>query len=152
MPAPAGKFFVVLRAYSPKPAMLDGRWLPPAIVAQGAAKKSEAVANVRLYANQLANAQRDFESGDYGLARLRLDQIHPDLRGWEYGYLDRLVPLRLTLKGHSGYVCSVSFSPDGQRIVSGSGDETVKVWDAATGQETLTLKGHSGNEIGRAHV
>jgi WD40 repeat protein len=37
----------------------------------------------------------------------------------------------------------VSFSPDGERIVSGSSDNTVKVWDAATGQETLTLKGHS---------
>lgn len=38
LPAPAGKFFIVLRAYSPKPAMLDGRWLPPAIVAQGGAQ------------------------------------------------------------------------------------------------------------------
>jgi len=38
----------------------------------------------------------------------------------------------------------VSFSPDGKRIVSGNHDKTVKVWDAATGQKTLTLKGHSG--------
>ncbi len=37
----------------------------------------------------------------------------------------------------------MSFSPDGKRIVSGSQDKTVKVWDAQTGQETLTLKGHS---------
>jgi WD40 repeat protein len=36
----------------------------------------------------------------------------------------------------------VSFSPDGKRIVSGSSDNTLKVWDAQTGQETLTLKGH----------
>ena len=42
-------------------------------------------------------------------------------------------------------VCpSVAFSPDGKRLVSGSEDETVKVWDAETGQETLTLKGHTG--------
>ena len=33
----------------------------------------------------------------------------------------------LTLKGHSGPVTSVSFSPDGKRIVSGSPDKTVKV-------------------------
>ena len=35
----------------------------------------------------------------------------------------------------------MAFSPDGRRIVSGSRDSTVKVWDAATGQEMLTLKG-----------
>ena len=39
---------------------------------------------------------------------------------------------------------SVAFSPDGQRIVTGSEDETAKVWEAASGQELLTLKGHSG--------
>jgi len=47
-----------------------------------------------------------------------------------------------TLEGHSGPVSSVSFSPDGKRIVSGSRDNTLKVWDAQTGRETLTLKGH----------
>jgi WD40 repeat protein len=38
----------------------------------------------------------------------------------------------LTLKGHSGTVISVSFSPDGKRIVSGSADKTVKVWDISS--------------------
>jgi WD40 repeat protein len=37
----------------------------------------------------------------------------------------------------------VAFSPDGKRIVSGSRDKTVKVWDAERGQEVLTLKGHT---------
>ena len=37
----------------------------------------------------------------------------------------------------------MSFSLDGKRIVSGSFDQTLKVWDTQTGQETLTLKGHS---------
>ena len=36
----------------------------------------------------------------------------------------------------------MAFSPDGQRIVTGSGDQTAKVWDAASGKELLTLKGH----------
>jgi WD40 repeat protein len=37
------------------------------------------------------------------------------------------------------------FSPDGQRIVTGSTDNTAKVWDAVSGKELLTLKGHSGH-------
>src|SRR5207249_4526695 len=44
----------------------------------------------------------------------------------------------------SDFVESVAFSPDGKRLASGSYDQTVKVWDAATGQETLTHKGHTG--------
>jgi WD40 repeat protein len=36
----------------------------------------------------------------------------------------------------------VAFSPDGQRIVTGSDDQTAKVWDSASGKELLTLKGH----------
>ena len=48
----------------------------------------------------------------------------------------------LTLRGHTGGVYAVAFSPDSKRIASASHDHTVKVWDAATGQETLTLKGH----------
>jgi WD40 repeat protein len=50
----------------------------------------------------------------------------------------------LTLKGHSAGVNSVSFSPGGKRIVGGNLLGEVKVWDAQTGQEPLTLKGHSG--------
>lgn len=37
------------------------------------------------------------------------------------------------LKGHSNTVRSVAFSADGRRIVSGSDDNSVRVWDAASG-------------------
>jgi WD40 repeat protein len=48
----------------------------------------------------------------------------------------------LTLPGHTRDIRSVAYSPDGQRIVTASLDETAKVWDAAKGKELLTLKGH----------
>ena len=49
----------------------------------------------------------------------------------------------VTLKEHSGWVTSACFSPDGAKILSASYDETVRVWNAATGECALTLKGHS---------
>src|SRR5262249_37079137 len=45
------------------------------------------------------------------------------------------------IMGHEG-VKSVAFSPDGQRLASGEGDNTVRVWDVAGGHQIFALAGH----------
>ena len=47
--------------------------------------------------------------------------------------------------GHSDYVLSVAYSLDGTKIISGSDDKTIKIWDANTGECLKTLEGHSSN-------
>ncbi len=44
-----------------------------------------------------------------------------------------------TLRGHSYFVFSVAYSPDGKHIVSGSRDRTVKIWDAQSGEEVRVV-------------
>ena len=48
-----------------------------------------------------------------------------------------------SLAGHTNYVSSVAFSPDGQHIVSGSGDMLLKVWSVSARKEVASLAGHT---------
>lgn len=49
--------------------------------------------------------------------------------------------------GNTGFIMSVAFSPDGRTLVTGSAGNTVKLWDAKTGELRQTLTGHSGSVI-----
>lgn len=46
------------------------------------------------------------------------------------------------LRGHSGWGRSAAFSPDGARIAGGLSDNTVRLWDAASGAELACLRRH----------
>ena len=54
----------------------------------------------------------------------------------------RASQLQATLSGHDGPVTAVAFSPDAARLATTSSDNSIKLWDAATGQNYLTLTGH----------
>lgn len=101
----------------------------------------------RLYISDMRLAQRAWEDNEIGRLLELLEGQRPertggkDLRGFEWHYWWRLSHSHLLiLRGHQGPVSCVAYSPDGKRIVGRSGDNTVKVWDADTGQKILTLK------------
>jgi WD40 repeat protein len=56
-------------------------------------------------------------------------------------------PLDKTLTGHSDCLDSVAYSPDGRYLASGSRDNTIKIWEVATGKELRTLTGHSSSVL-----
>ena len=62
----------------------------------------------------------------------------PEIVIWNRQYQKKLFELR----GHTETVSSLVFSADGQILVSGSYDQTVKLWHMSTGQMVNTLVGH----------
>ncbi len=50
---------------------------------------------------------------------------------------------RRVLAGHNAHIFGVTFLPSGDRVLSASGDGTVRLWDLATGETLQVYTGHS---------
>jgi len=46
------------------------------------------------------------------------------------------------IKGHTGSILSVCFSPNGRTLLTASDDGTARIWDVATGRQLCVLSGH----------
>jgi WD40 repeat protein len=72
------------------------------------------------------------------LTDARLDEcefVETDLRNLKYGRFPDFL-------GHNNSVRSITFSPDGKYLASGSDDTTVKLWSVESQKEIATLQGH----------
>jgi eukaryotic-like serine/threonine-protein kinase len=56
------------------------------------------------------------------------------------GAREKRLPLRATLRGHELPIWSVAFAPGGKTLATGSDDNTLRFWDASTGEETARLE------------
>ncbi len=58
-------------------------------------------------------------------------------------------PAMPPIQGHGDLVVCVDFSPNGKYLASGGADNTVRLWDAQTGEQLQTFLGHKGvvNEV-----
>ena len=89
------------------------------------------------------------DEGDSYLARLLAVQALPPNLPYtleaEMALRKAMMGNSTELRGHSGRIGSMSFSPDNQRLISSSEDGTAKIWDVKTGRVITTLTGHSKN-------
>jgi WD40 repeat protein len=130
-----------------------------ALAQRGAARRNEAQA--------LANEQIARGVAAAGLARrpgselealvLAVQAAGPSLRRGETPAPEVVAGLSaavaaarhsLPLRGHTARVTSAAFSPDASRVLTGSDDRTVRLWDAADGRLLATVRSDAVNHLG----
>jgi WD40 repeat protein len=105
------------------------------------AKAQVELAQQHLYDVRMGLLQRFWEEYDVGFLQQGLAEQLPanqdsiDRRGFEWFYWQRKTSCIVTIKTNFR---NVKFSPDSERFAS-RGNGIIKLWDAVTGQETLTL-------------
>ena len=91
---------------------------------------------------------RDFGEGPIASLRFSSNGLKLFVAFWT-GYSIKIWDLAankvpdLAMIGHEATVTDLALIDGGRRLVSAGADETIKVWDTATGDEIATLPGHS---------
>jgi WD40 repeat protein/serine/threonine protein kinase len=94
------------------------------------------------YFQRIALADREWSANNLSRAVELLDQCPPELRGWEWHYLQRLRGKSLPPLRHDATVLSVAISRDGELIASSDQEGVIKFWDARKGQELRSFRAH----------
>jgi WD40 repeat protein/serine/threonine protein kinase len=115
------------------------------------AEAERARAEASLYLNRVAQAAGYWSAGDFRQADLKLDECPPELRGWEWHYLKRLLHSELaTVAAPEEQIGRIVVLGSGGRRAASFCNELagtgfnqrvgrVKVWDTETGQEIQTF-------------
>ncbi len=94
------------------------------------------------YAANVSAASSSFRFGEVAEAKRCLALCPPELRGWEWFYLQRAVDRSARTFTTGSWVNEVAFSPDGRRLIAGCDDSAIYQWDLVSGRQLATLKGH----------
>ena len=100
------------------------------------------------YATNVLMARDAIERGRPETARERLIQELPeqgrfDVRSFAWYYLSGLLDQQLeTLRGHSGFVLGVAYSPDGGTLATAGADRTIRLWSLEGYRTSRVLQGH----------
>lgn len=115
--------------------------------------QQRALLRQRVYPTDMKQAHQFWQDGQLSKLAETLASYAPrpgeeDLRGFEWHFLNERLRRthcepKLTLRGHTGILFSVAYSPDGKTIASGGIDASIILWDAASGEKQAVLTGHT---------
>ncbi|WP_322507055.1 WD40 repeat domain-containing protein [Anaerolinea sp.] len=105
----------------------------------------------RFHALRVSDGQEAFHVDGYNTIShpaISPDQSQVAFGGYEDGQVQvwsvvENKPL-FNLLGHTGFVTSLAYAPDGKQLASASLDGTVRIWNSENGSPIRTLTGHSG--------